>query len=102
MPFVKGQKRAPTAGRKKGTPNKSTKISEFLVEKNINIFEEIWRVYLSFTDPRDQMHSLLKLLEYIQAKPRPIEEVEEEDNTPVTSENVAELYELAREARKTS
>ena len=46
MPFVKGQARAPTAGRKKGTKNRATRNLE-------ELFNELGY------DPADELHKLV-------------------------------------------
>lgn len=60
-----------TGGRAPGTPNKKTllKLSDFLIEKDINIAAEIWANVALITDPTEKAKMLLNLYKYTEAPP---------------------------------
>lgn len=74
MPFVKGQPKI--AGRKKGTPNKSTtemrQALTDLAARNIDNVER-WLTRVSKRDPDKAIELLLKLNEYVMPKLRSVE-----------------------------
>lgn len=69
MAFVKGAPRPPNAGRKKGSKNKKTllKVSDYLLQNNINIAQEIWASIQLINDPVDKTKLLLDLLRFVEA-----------------------------------
>lgn len=73
MPFEKGMPRPPGAGRKKGTPNKSTvlRIDEALLAEGIEPVSEILKILQSGSlKPVAEVRIWLKLMAFIYPKPR--------------------------------
>jgi hypothetical protein len=83
MGFNKGRKK--TGGRRRGTPNKSTKhlracISD-IIESELESFSE----KLNQLDPKQRVDTIIKLLPYVMSK-IPLEEEEESDKRHFTIE----------------
>ena len=97
MPFVKGCPRPPGAGRKAGTPNKSTQfgadhILAFLTEyKNSGQMAKDWEEL----EPRDRIALSEKMMNYVMPKRAA---VQAEVNATVTDQTVEDtLRQLAGE-----
>lgn len=58
-----------TGGRAAGTPNKKTllKLSDFLMEKDINLAERIWTKIELIDDPAEQVKAMMQLYKYVEA-----------------------------------
>ena len=58
-----------TGGRAPGTPNKKTllKVSDFLIEKDINLAERIWAKIELIDDPAEQVKAMMQLYKYVEA-----------------------------------
>ncbi len=58
-----------TGGRAAGTPNKKTllKLSDFLMEKDINLAERIWSKIELIDDPAEQVKAMMQLYKYVEA-----------------------------------
>jgi hypothetical protein len=95
--FQKGQPRPPTAGRKKGTPNKATllKVEEVLAQKGINPVEEILAL-IPDLPPVAQAKTWLELLQYTQAKKREDIVIQAEASPRLTAEQLAALKLVAK------
>ncbi len=97
--FQKGVPRPPNSGRKKGSKNikKVLKVADFLAQNDLNPAEEILKL-INAKDPKDDEKSLLgpsvrltawlDLLSYCQAKPKA---VEDNDNDEVDPDDFDEL-----------
>jgi len=66
---VAGPKQPKTGGRVAGTPNKKTllKLSDFLIEKGINLAERIWAKIELIDDPAEQVKAMMQLYKYVEA-----------------------------------
>jgi len=66
---VAGPKQPKTGGRVAGTPNKKTllKVSDFLIEKGINLAERIWAKIELIDDPAEQVKAMMQLYKYVEA-----------------------------------
>lgn len=64
-----GPKQPKTGGRTAGTPNKRTllKVSDFLMEKGINLAERIWAKIELIDDPAEQVKAMMQLYKYVEA-----------------------------------
>lgn len=64
-----GPKQPKTGGRVAGTPNKKTllKLSDFLIEKGINLAERIWAKIELIDDPAEQVKAMMQLYKYVEA-----------------------------------
>lgn len=64
-----GPKQPKTGGRVAGTPNKKTllKVSDFLIEKGINLAERIWAKIELIDDPAEQVKAMMQLYKYVEA-----------------------------------
>ncbi len=64
-----GPKQPKTGGRTAGTPNKKTllKVSDFLIEKGINLAERIWAKIELIDDPAEQVKAMMQLYKYVEA-----------------------------------
>lgn len=64
-----GPRQPKTGGRVAGTPNKKKllKLSDFLIEKDINLAERIWSRIELVEEPAEQAKLLLQLYKYVEA-----------------------------------
>jgi hypothetical protein len=76
--FIKGTKKIPGSGRKKGSKNKKTiaRVADKLADKSLDPTEEILKI-IPTLEPKDQVNAWLDLLSYTQPKPKEIEVPEE-------------------------
>lgn len=76
-----GPKQPKTGGRVAGTPNKKTllKVSDFLIEKGINLAERIWAKIELIDDPAEQVKAMMQLYKYVEAPPAPAAPQEQVD-----------------------
>lgn len=97
--FEKGHKK--TGGRVKGTPNKtSLKVLDQLLLKGKHPIEEILRL-LPHADSEKQLDVWVKLMSYCYPTFKSVELTGDQDRPlVVTTENVAQLCKIAREAQK--
>lgn len=74
MAWPKGTPRPPGAGRRKGTPNKSTQnLMKICEEEGIDPFRAMLRAAQKVTQPKDQVDAYEKICQYIHPKRKAIE-----------------------------
>lgn len=81
MPFIKGMKKHPQSGKKKGSTHATTfrKTIEVITASNLNPTEEILKL-IPQLDLKDQMKAWIELVRYSQ--PKPVVEDKESDDDP--------------------
>lgn len=96
--FVKGEKRSPNAGRKKGTPNKVTSsFRQALAASGFDLAAAAVKLFKSTQDENIKVKMLELIAKYTQVVPTS-EFVVAETSAPEENLSDAELEELARSA----
>lgn len=96
MGFKKGEPRHPSAGRKKGTPNRfSQNLMKICEEKNLDVFEAMVEIAMESENP-NRFHSLKELAQYLYPKRKSLEHSGEIAN-PYMNKSIEELEALVRE-----
>lgn len=80
--FQKGQPKPTNSGRKKGVKNKNKilKVSDFILESEINIAKELYDAIQKIEDPVQKVKALLDFYKFIDA---PVKEKVSEDQDEV-------------------
>lgn len=103
MKFQKGQPKLPGSGRKKGTPNKRriSKVGEVLAEHDMNPASEIIKEIALMDEPKDRANAWIDLLAYCEAKPKTVEENDDDDFNPEDFKDISteELLRIVKSSK---
>lgn len=73
MPFQKGQPRAPKAGRKPGTPNKSTLAEDACRKFGFSPFEALVKMALEGDSEQTRVNAITTLCKHIEPPRKPLD-----------------------------
>jgi len=80
MPFKKGEKRLPNAGRKPGTLNRKTQdLFEICEKHNLDVFEGMVILTINEEDTYEKFNRLKELAQYLYPKRKAVEMSNAED-----------------------
>lgn len=72
--FEAGKPRHPNAGRKKGTPNKSSlDLVQKCIDRGVDVFDELLQIALTTTQPFERFKMFSEIATYIYAKRKALE-----------------------------
>lgn len=74
MAWPKGKPRPPGAGRKAGTPNKSSlDLVQKCIDRGIDVFDELLQIAMTETNPLDRFKMFSEIAQYIYPKRKALE-----------------------------